>query len=151
MRAQFGPEVKAAVKAYMNGDVMPTGNPRLTWLANFAKTVAQKYGQETPMPSMQLCVENVDQAGGCFYGYSCAYTDSISWASPSEPLPMVRDPRQVFDQLFGLGTSATDRAARRAEDKSILDAILGTVGRLKQGLGPSDRQRLEKYLTDVDR
>ena len=42
---------------------------------------AQKYGQETPIPSMQLCVENVDQAGGCFYGYSCAYTDSISWAS----------------------------------------------------------------------
>ena len=42
---------------------------------------AQKFGQETPMPSMQLCVENVDQAGGCFYGYSCAYTDSISWAS----------------------------------------------------------------------
>ena len=49
--------------------------------------VAQAFGNETPIPSMQLCIENVDQAGGCFYGYSCAYTDSISWASPSEPLP----------------------------------------------------------------
>ena len=54
---------------------------------------AKKYGQETPIPSMQLCIENVDQAGGCSYGYSCAYTDSISWASPSQPLPMIRDPR----------------------------------------------------------
>src|SRR5919112_2521575 len=55
--------------------------------------VAQKFGQDTPIPSMQLCIENVDQAGGCFYGYSCAYTDMISWASPTEPLPMIRDPR----------------------------------------------------------
>src|SRR5260370_1080044 len=46
---------------------------------------------------MQLCIENVDQSGGCSYGYSCAYTDSISWASPSQPLPMIRDPRVVFD------------------------------------------------------
>lgn len=52
---------------------------------------AQKFGQDMAMPSMQLCIENVDQAGGCEYGYSCAYTDSISWASPSEPLPMIRD------------------------------------------------------------
>ena len=53
------------------------------------------------MPSMQLSIENVDQAGGCEYGYSCVYTDTISWAAPNEPLPMVRDPRMAFDQLFG--------------------------------------------------
>ena len=70
---------------------------------------AKKFGQETPIPSMQLCIENVDQAGGCFYGYSCAYTDSISWASPSEPLPMIRDPRAVFDQLFGVGATPAAR------------------------------------------
>jgi len=52
--------------------------------------IAKKIGTETPIPSMQLCIENIDQAGGCFYGYSCAYTDSISWASPSEPLPIDR-------------------------------------------------------------
>src|SRR6266508_1440870 len=62
---------------------------------------AKKFGQDTPIPSMQLCIENVDQAGGCSYGYSFTYTDSISWASPSQPLPMTRDPRTVFDQLFG--------------------------------------------------
>ena len=56
------------------------------------------------MPSMQFCIENLDQAGGCTYNYSCAYTDSISWSSPSEtPLPMIRDPRVAFDMLFGAG------------------------------------------------
>ena len=54
---------------------------------------AQRFGQSTPMPSMQFCIENLDQAGGCTYNYSCAYTDTISWASPNEPLPMIRDPR----------------------------------------------------------
>src|SRR5215211_9025532 len=66
---------------------------------------AKRAGQTTPLPSMQFCIENVDQAGGCSYNYSCVYTDSISWASPSEPLPMIRDPRAVFDQLFGVGAT----------------------------------------------
>ena len=72
---------------------------------------------------MQLCIENVDQAGGCSYGYSCAYTDSISWAAPDQPLPMVRDPRTVFDQLFGVGATpaGTRRAARRGQEHPRLD------------------------------
>ena len=53
---------------------------------------AERIGQDTPIRSMQLCIENVDQAGGCAYGYACVYTDTISWASPTEPLPMIRDP-----------------------------------------------------------
>jgi len=111
--------------------------------------VAQKFGHETPIPSMQLCVENVDQAGGCFYGYSCAYTDSISWASPTEPLPMVRDPRLVFDQLFGLGTTSEQRALRRRKDRSILDWVSESARRLTNTLGAADRARLADYLDDV--
>jgi len=98
---------------------------------------------------MQLCVENVDQAGGCFYGYSCAYTDSISWASPSEPLPMVRDPRAVFDQLFGIGATPEARAARRRRDRSILDWVTQSTNQLKSTLGPADQARLSDYLDDV--
>jgi hypothetical protein len=98
---------------------------------------------------MQLCIENVDQAGGCFYGYSCAYTDSISWASPNEPLPMIRDPRAVFDQLFGVGATPEARARRRRRDRSILDWVADSVGQLKTTLGPSDRARLSDYLDDV--
>jgi hypothetical protein len=110
---------------------------------------AQKFGQEMAVPSMQLCIENVDQAGGCEYGYSCAYTDSISWASPSDPLPMIRDPRTIFDQLFGGGATAEDRAIRRREDRSIIDTITAAVSRLKNELGAADQQRLGTYLEDV--
>jgi hypothetical protein len=110
---------------------------------------AKKYGQETPIPSMQLCIENVDRAGGCSYGYSCAYTDSISWASPSQPLPMIRDPRLVFDQLFGVGSTPAERKERRSEDRSILDWLGSSIGRLTKDLGAADRARLNDYLDDV--
>jgi hypothetical protein len=110
---------------------------------------AQKFGQDTAIPSMQLSIENVDQAGGCVYGYSCVYTDTISWASPEQPLPMVRDPRVVFDQLFGVGATPEQRAANRRADKSILDWITEQVAQLKRELGPGDRARLNEYLSDV--
>jgi hypothetical protein len=110
---------------------------------------AKRFGQEMAIPSLQLCIENVDQAGGCEYGYSCAYTDSVSWASPSEPLPMIRDPRAVFDQLFGGGATREERSLRRREDRSMIDAITASVERLKKELGPADRARLTTYLDDI--
>jgi hypothetical protein len=110
---------------------------------------AQTYGQDTPIPSMQLCIENVDQAGGCAYGYSCVYTDTISWATPTQPLPMVRDPRAAFDQLFGVGATAAERAAIRRADASILDWISTEVSRLRKDLGAADRARLGDYLDNV--
>jgi hypothetical protein len=110
---------------------------------------AQRFGQDTPIPSMQLCIENVDQAGGCAYGYSCVYTDSLSWASPTEPLPMIRDPRMAFDLLFGAGGSPEERAARRRATSSVLDFITGEVADLKRRLDSSDRQRMERYLEDI--
>jgi len=110
---------------------------------------AQRFGQDTPIPSMQLCIENVDQAGGCAYGYACVYTDTISWASPTEPLPMIRDPRVAFDQLFGAGGTSEERAARRRTSRSILDWITGEVAQLKRALGPADRERMERYLENI--
>src|SRR5437867_9808577 len=110
---------------------------------------AKRYGQATPMPSMQFCIENLDQAGGCTYDYSGAYTDTISWASPNEPLPMIRDPRVAFDMLFGSGGSAGDRAARRETRRSILDWIAGEVERTRRQLGAGDRARLDHYLDNV--
>ncbi len=110
---------------------------------------AQRFGQDTPIPSMQLCIENVDQAGGCAYGYACVYTDTISWKSPNEPLPMIRDPRVAFDQLFGSGGTPEDRAQRRRMDQSILDWIVGEVDGLKRDLGATDRRRLDQYLDNI--
>jgi hypothetical protein len=111
---------------------------------------AKRYGQTTPMPSLQFCIENLDQAGGCTYNYSCAYTDSISWASPNEPLPMIRDPRVAFDMLFGAGGTPEARAERLQTRRGILDWINSEVKTLRASLGPADRVRIDRYLTDVN-
>lgn len=116
---------------------------------SFDQIYAQKFGQETPIPSMQLCIEAVDQAGGCSYGYSCVYTDTISWADKDQPLPMIRDPRLAFDQLFGVGATPEERAQRRAEDKSILDLISAQLNRLNREIGAADRVRIANYLDEV--
>jgi hypothetical protein len=110
---------------------------------------AQRFGQDTPIPSMQLCIENVDQAGGCAYGYACVYTDSISWASPTEPLPVIRDPRVAFEQLFGVGGTPEERAVRRRTRRSILDWVSGEMKTMKRSLGPDDRARLDRYIEDI--
>ncbi len=110
---------------------------------------AQKFGQDTAIPSMQLAIENVDQAGGCAYGYACVYTDTISWADAETPLPMIRDPRYAFDQLFGVGATPQERAARRKTDRTILDFIATEISRLRNTLGNADRARLDSYLEDV--
>jgi hypothetical protein len=116
---------------------------------SFDQIYARQFGQDTAIPSMQLCIEAVDHSGGCEYNYSCAYTDAISWASPNEPLPMLRDPRAVFDALFGVGATPEDRARRRREDRSVLDTIVSSIDRLKRQVGAADRARLADYLDDV--
>ncbi|MDA0328808.1 MAG: DUF1552 domain-containing protein [Gemmatimonadetes bacterium] len=110
---------------------------------------AGRFGQDTPLPSMQFCIASLDQAGGCTYNYSCAYTDSISWATPNDPLPMIRDPRIAFDMLFGSGGSPAERAERRAMRSSILDWITGEVAAMNRQLGSGDRIRMEQYLDNV--
>ncbi|MCO4099316.1 MAG: DUF1552 domain-containing protein [Gemmatimonas sp.] len=116
---------------------------------SFDQIVARKIGQDTPIPSMQLCIENLDQAGGCTYNYSCAYTDTISWASPNDPLPMIRNPRAAFDLLFGAGSTNADRSSRRKDNGSILDWVVGEMSTLKRQLGPTDRRRVDQYLENV--
>ncbi len=116
---------------------------------SFDQVYAQSISGETPIPSMQLTIENVDQAGGCAYGYSCVYTDTISWASPTQPLPMIRDPRAVFEQLFGAGGTREQRAERLATDRSILDWVMGEMSALRRDLGPADQHRLDLYTTNI--
>jgi hypothetical protein len=116
---------------------------------SFDQLVARRIAGDTTIPSMQLCIENLDQAGGCYYNYACAYTDTISWAGPSEPLPMIRNPRVAFELLFGAGNDNADRMSRRRANQSILDWITGETAGLKRALGPADRQRLDKYLEDI--
>jgi Protein of unknown function (DUF1552) len=110
---------------------------------------AQQLGQDTPLPSIQLCIEMVDASGACDYGYACVYADTISWASPTAPLPMTLDPRMAFENLFGEGGTPQERLARQKVNRSILDWISHDVSRLQKGLGQSDRNRLNAYLDDV--
>jgi hypothetical protein len=109
----------------------------------------QRYGQDTPIPSMQMTIEPVDQSGGCAYGYACVYTDTISWAAPDQPLPMVRDPRMVFEMMFGAGGTNEQRAARRATDKSILDMLTSEMKSLRRSIGPADALRLDQYASNI--
>lgn len=111
---------------------------------------AQAAGQDTPLPSIQLCIEDVGSlTGACGYGYSCVYANTISWSSATTPLPMERDPRVAFERLFGDGSTPGQRRARRRANASILDAIVDKIDDLRLGLGATDRARLSDYLEDV--
>jgi hypothetical protein len=105
---------------------------------------AQRVGHETRLASIQLCIENPHAlAGDCGHGYSCAYTNTISWASPTTPLPMEWNPRAVFDRLFGDAADAAHAAG------SIIDTIAGNAARLQKRLGAADRTRLREYLDEI--
>jgi hypothetical protein len=112
--------------------------------------IAQKIGQDTLLPSLQLAVEDPGaNSSNCGEGYSCAYTNSISWPTPSRPLPMEINPQVVFERLFGNGSTPEERAARRQYNRSILDSVSQSLAGLKKEVGPSDRTRLDEYLEDV--
>jgi hypothetical protein len=110
---------------------------------------AQKMGQDTPLPSLELGTEDTGLVGVCDVGYSCAYMNSIAWRTPTQPLPMEINPRVVFERLFGDGSTAADRLARKQEDRSILDSITGEVAHLQTGLGTRDRGKISDYLDNI--
>lgn len=110
---------------------------------------ARRFGRDTALPSLELCTESIDRGGGCAYNYHCAYTTSLAWASPDQPLPAIREPRAVFERLFGAGDTPQDRAARRRTDRSMLDWIVNEVARLKASLGAVDRVAMDEYLEHV--
>src|SRR5438477_2254523 len=112
--------------------------------------IAQKIGQENLMPSMQLAVEDPGaNSSNCGEGYSCTYTNTISWSSPTSPLPMELNPQVVFERMFGDGSTVEQRAARRKRDRSILDSLTGSLSRLRGEFSPSDRARLDDYTENV--
>jgi hypothetical protein len=110
---------------------------------------AQKFGQDTPIPSMQLCIENVDQAGGCAYGYACVYTDTISWASADRAAADGARPARRVRQLFGVGATPEQRAARRKrrQEHPRLDHRGGRAA--AKNLGPAIARGSTDYLDDV--
>jgi len=116
---------------------------------SLAQLHAQRFGRDTALPSLELCTEVIDRGGGCAYNYHCAYTTSLAWSSPNQPLPAIREPRAVFERLFGAGDSQADRQARRRTNASMLDWITDEVSRLRRSLGATDRAAMDEYLTHV--
>ncbi len=112
---------------------------------------AREFGKATQLGSLEIGLEEPTLAGGCDSGYSCAYTNTISWRTPITPNPMEINPRAVFERLFGDGDS-TDRASRLKrmnEDRSILDFVREDVARLQPGLGARDKSKLNEYLEGI--
>lgn len=111
--------------------------------------IAQKWGQDTILSSIQLGVEDTGNFGNCNWGYSCAYTNSISWANATTPLPTEVNPRVAFERLFGDGASAEERLLGRRQNASILDSVAQEITSFKRGLGPGDRSRLDAYFDNI--
>jgi hypothetical protein len=112
--------------------------------------IARKIGHETVFPSLELATEDfTGYVGGCTPGFSCTYMNTLCWANATTPLPMEINPRAVFERLFGRAGSNTQRQARQAEDRSILDSVTGDAARLKVKLGARDRTRLNEYLDQI--
>jgi hypothetical protein len=111
---------------------------------------AQAIGQDSILPSMEIATEDHSGLiGSCDRDYGCIYMNTLSWRTPTTPLPMEINPRKVFERMFGQGGTAAERAARIQDDRSILDAITREVSSLQLQLGPADRQMMTQYLENV--
>ena len=112
---------------------------------------ARHFEKDTQIASLELGIEPTDLAGSCDVGFSCAYINTVSWRTPTMPLPVENNPRALFERLFG-DTDTTDSAARlkrMKKDSSILDSVNDEVASLQRKLGPSDRSKLAQYLEAV--
>lgn len=115
------------------------------------QALAPVYSKDTLFPSLELVGEDFStEVGSCEIGFSCAYLNTISWKTPTTPLPMEVSPRAAFERMFGgSGGTAEERAARLRNRRSVLDAVSGDAKRLQNTLGPADRRRLDDYLQNL--
>jgi len=111
--------------------------------------IAQKYGEDTILSSLQLGVEDTGNFGSCNFGYSCAYSNSVSWPTPTTPLPTEVNPRVAFERLFGDGSSTEERVLGRKQNSSILDSVTRELTLVKKDVGAGDKARLENYLDNI--
>jgi hypothetical protein len=119
-----------------------TAGPDISNGISIDQLYAQQLGRDTFLPSIQLSIENIALSGSCGFNYSCVYSDTVSWASPTTPLPMAVNPRVVFETLFGAEPT-------RAPGTGILDGVAPAAAHLRRDLGPADRNRLNRYLDEV--
>ena len=138
-----------------NASWLSAARPKMTEGADvrLATTVdqiaAQHLCRDTRLPSLELTLENSFLVGNCDNGYNCVYVNTLSWSSPTTPLPMENNPRMVFERLFGDGGTVDERRAEMRRDRSILDSVTEDMARLVRTLGPGDRARVDQYVDAV--
>ncbi len=113
------------------------------------QVAAQRIGQETQLPSLELAMDLLQVVGQCDNGYSCVYQNNLSWSSPTTPLPAEAHPRIVFESLFGEGGTSAERRAALRKKASLLDSFNDDLRRLQRELGPGDRARVSQYLDSI--
>jgi hypothetical protein len=111
--------------------------------------IAEKICRDSKLASLELSVDRNDVVGACDHGYACAYMNSMSWKTPTMPLPAETNPRFVFERMFGSGDTAEQRLARAQEDRSILDGVTAEIAKLRSRLGGNDRLKLGEYLDAI--
>ena len=111
--------------------------------------IAAQISRDVKLSSLEVAVDRNDVVGACDHGYACAYMNSMSWKTPTMPLPAETNPRFVFERLFGSGDNAEERAARSREDRSILDGLTQEIARLRRALGARDGVKLSEYLDAI--
>jgi hypothetical protein len=137
--------------SYLTGIQVKKSTTTIKAGVSMDQLVARHMGNQTRFPSLEIGLEDARQSGDCDSGYSCAYTNNLAWRSETQPLPPVLDPRALFERLFGDGAALTPEArARQAKyRRSILDFVTEDTKKLESGLGPTDRRKLDEYLSSI--
>ena len=132
--------------AFLSGAKAASGaQPRLGITVD--QVAVKHLGQDTPLPSLELMIEEASL--NCGEGLSCAYRNTLSWQNETSPLPTQNNPQALFEQLFGDGASEAQRSARRSQALSLLDSVTEQIRGLDRSLPAADRERLDRFVTDV--
>lgn len=137
--------------SYLTGVQVKKSLTEIKGSISFDQIVANEIGKQTRFPSLELGMEDARQAGDCDSGYSCAYTNNLAWRGESQPLPPMLDPRALFERMFGTGQPMTkeERARQTIYRRSVLDFVTESTHKLESSLGPTDRRKLDEYLSAI--
>lgn len=145
-----GDHARSAAAFLTGAHPVKTGGTDIKVGMSVDQVAAEKVGKYTLLPSLEVGTEGGRSAGQCDSGYSCAYSNSISWKTPSTPMAKEINPKAVFQRLFGDQQALADRTRREAARKSVLDLVAEDAARLNKKLGQTDRRKLDEYFTSVN-
>jgi Protein of unknown function (DUF1552) len=151
-----GGDHSRACGSYLTGVHVKKSDSLVENAISMDQILAKAFGRETQLSSLQMTVDDNSLLGSCDLGYSCAYSSTLSWLTPTLPLMAENNPRIIFQRMFGSSDSTDSRvrAARLQQDRSLLDSVNDRVNELHRQLGASDNRKLDDYLAslrDVER